>query len=87
MAATTEQKTAAINLLKQRKNEVNALNTALAALAALDPATSTADDIQAAVDAYNTARNSRAEYGGISLPALDASSAFTAIKEDADATP
>jgi len=90
MAATLAQKTAAINLLKQKNDELAALGTAIdTVVTGLVPATSTADEIQAAVDAYNTARSTlgRVVYGNILLPVLASDDVFTQIKADADATP
>lgn len=90
MATTIEQRTAAISLLKQKKAEVNALNTALGAvITSLDPATSTDDNIQAAIDVYNMARsrNGQVQYGNISLPVLEASDALAAIEAAAAETP
>lgn len=86
MPATLAQKTVAVNLLKQSQANVGAVNTALAGITALDPATSTSDDIQAQVDAYNAIRtNSRTLYGGVNVPALSADDAFAAVKTEADA--
>ena len=90
MATTLAQRTAVINLLKQKKAETSALDTALGAvITALDPATSDSDDIQAAVDVYTTARSvaGRATYGNIQLPALEASDALSAIAAEAAETP
>ena len=86
MATTLEQRTAVINLLKQKKSEVNALNTDLGTvITSLVPATSDSDDIQAAVVVYNTARSAagRVQYGNIQLPVLEASDALTAIAAEA----
>ena len=86
MSATLAQKTVAVNLLKQAQANVGAVNAAMTGITALDPATSSADDIQAQVDAYNAIRsNSRTLYGSVSIPALSADDAFTAVKTEADA--
>lgn len=83
MAASVDQKTIVISMLKSKANSVGVVNTALAGISSLDPSTSSADDIQAQVDAYNNVRSNRANYGNISLPALSSDDALTAVADEA----
>lgn len=86
MAASTEQKAIVLNLLKQKDTQVTALQSALhTAINGLDDE-STADELQAGVDAYNLARTTnRALYGNVVLPAMDAAEALGAVSEEAAA--
>jgi len=85
MPATESQKQVVLGVLKQAQSYLTALHTSLGGISALT-STSTADDIQAQVDAYVAARtNSRTLYGGISLPSLGADDAFTAVQVESAA--
>ena len=87
MAATSQQKSTVLNMLKQAGLYLSALNTALSTpINAVGPI-STADELQAAVDAYNAARSNNAQYGGIQMPGLAATDALAAVKAEADGTP
>lgn len=86
MAATTAQKKAVFQLLTEKKAYVDLLSTAIDALMTDLTESSTAAQLDAAVDLYDTARNAAyTTYGGVQLPALDASTALAAVDAEANA--
>lgn len=84
--ATTEQKAIVLNAVKQLAAYAGAFNTAVQAAVTGLTGSSTADQLQAGVDALAVVRAAASStYGGIALPTLSANDALSAVKAEADA--